>query len=547
MVGDPYMKSALVTLAAAVAFASTARTALTEDSGVGGTPVAQGFQVIVTVSPPGGGSYQPMWRFDVAGTGGAMTQLSDIPASATDDPIGATFRNETELLVGNRHGMSGAGSISRFEFSSDLSTFTQLSTVTGGGLANVHQIALDYTRHELFAVDAAVNTVSRFSYDAAGDFTAIDVIPTSYDGRGVAVSPDGNTLYVSAIETPYIMRFARTASGFTEISPIVVAGGARMHYLKFRNGELFVGDITGAIHRIVFDPDGNPVQKSSLYDSPSPIDMAFSIDGAEMFVANHLVGALDRYLYDEPSDTWTLTSSMSTPPLGGIVTAFGALGGHAPLAADDFYAMTQAGSLDVAASGLLANDSDSDEDPLTVEVVAGPAHASSFAVAPDGSFTYVPLAYFHGEDSFTYRASDGEGYSETATVHITVSELGSQGFITGGGRLSQASGKCTFGFVAKARADGVRGRMEFQDHGAGLNVKSDVMDLVSTTSATDGYFGGTCSVNGVSGYSFFVEVHDRDRAAGDDEFAIWVFDDEGGLVDAAGGSLEGGNVVIHGD
>src|SRR5262249_22029364 len=38
----------------------------------------------------------------------------------------------------------------------------------------------------------------------------------------------------------------------------------------------------------------------------------------------------------------------------------------------------------------------------------------------DGSFTYTPDANFNGTDSFTYKASDGERDSGTATVSITV-------------------------------------------------------------------------------------------------------------------------------
>ena len=75
-----------------------------------------------------------------------------------------------------------------------------------------------------------------------------------------------------------------------------------------------------------------------------------------------------------------------------------------PLATDDFYGMNQGSSLSVPSPGILVNDSDPDEDPLTVELVTGPAHASSFQLNPNGSFSYTPPPYFYGEDTFTYRA-----------------------------------------------------------------------------------------------------------------------------------------------
>ena len=38
----------------------------------------------------------------------------------------------------------------------------------------------------------------------------------------------------------------------------------------------------------------------------------------------------------------------------------------------------------------------------------------------DGSLQYTPNPNFHGADSFTYRASDGQAESDPATVNITV-------------------------------------------------------------------------------------------------------------------------------
>jgi Ca2+-binding RTX toxin-like protein len=59
-------------------------------------------------------------------------------------------------------------------------------------------------------------------------------------------------------------------------------------------------------------------------------------------------------------------------------------------------------------------------DPLTAQLAAGPTHAGSFALNPNGSFTYVPDEDFVGTDTFTYRASDGQSTSNLATVTITV-------------------------------------------------------------------------------------------------------------------------------
>jgi MYXO-CTERM domain-containing protein len=61
---------------------------------------------------------------------------------------------------------------------------------------------------------------------------------------------------------------------------------------------------------------------------------------------------------------------------------------------------------------------DVDGDSLSYVVVSGPAHGTLSGTAPD--LTYTPVTNYHGEDSFTFRASDGSLASQVATVTLTV-------------------------------------------------------------------------------------------------------------------------------
>lgn len=97
------------------------------------------------------------------------------------------------------------------------------------------------------------------------------------------------------------------------------------------------------------------------------------------------------------------------PPLGNPPTAN----------ADGSYATAKDAILRVAKPGVLANDTDPGGAGLTATVVASPAFGQVF-LAPDGSFTYAPLLGYAGQDTFTYRASDGVLGSDPATVTITV-------------------------------------------------------------------------------------------------------------------------------
>ena len=72
----------------------------------------------------------------------------------------------------------------------------------------------------------------------------------------------------------------------------------------------------------------------------------------------------------------------------------------------DAYAVNEDSSLSVPAPGVLGNDSDPNGQPLTAQLVSGPAHGT-LTLNPNGSFTYTPAANYYGPDEFWYRASDG--------------------------------------------------------------------------------------------------------------------------------------------
>src|SRR5206468_1964941 len=89
---------------------------------------------------------------------------------------------------------------------------------------------------------------------------------------------------------------------------------------------------------------------------------------------------------------------------------------------DDSYTLGEDTTLNVAAPGVLANDSDVDGDTLSAILVSQPSHGS-LSFNNNGSFSYTPVANYHGTDSFTYKANDGQADSGIATVSLAIGGL----------------------------------------------------------------------------------------------------------------------------
>jgi hypothetical protein len=92
----------------------------------------------------------------------------------------------------------------------------------------------------------------------------------------------------------------------------------------------------------------------------------------------------------------------------------------APLARNDFYAMIKGGTLNAAAPGVLANDSDPDiGDSIVASKFATPS-VGALAGNLDGSFSYTPPPDFTGMAKFAYLARDASGLTSKAAGFVAI-------------------------------------------------------------------------------------------------------------------------------
>ena len=125
-------------------------------------------------------------------------------------------------------------------------------------------------------------------------------------------------------------------------------------------------------------------------------------DGTFVYSPNGYVGTYDFFEY-------TLTDGVNTSNTAYVYIAVYTV----PVANDDVYTTLVGQELDVAAAnGVLANATNADGNPLTAQLVNGPANGT-LTFNTDGSFSYVPNRGFYGTDTFTYTAVNGGVISNT--------------------------------------------------------------------------------------------------------------------------------------
>ncbi len=93
-----------------------------------------------------------------------------------------------------------------------------------------------------------------------------------------------------------------------------------------------------------------------------------------------------------------------------------------PVAADDTATVDEGGSVDITASTLLANDTDSDNATLTVSAVGSAVNGTASLSTDKTTVTYVHDGSETTTDSFTYTVSDGAA-TDTGTVTVTVTPV----------------------------------------------------------------------------------------------------------------------------
>ncbi len=158
------------------------------------------------------------------------------------------------------------------------------------------------------------------------------------------------------------------------------------------------------------DADGDALT-AVLVDQPQHGTLQWAADGSFVYVPAAGYTGPDEFTY-RATDGLADTIAVVSIRVGGENVR--------PTATNDVYRLDAGGQITIDnEDGVLANDSDANDDPLSAILYRGPQHGT-LTLNSDGSFQYTPAAGFSGLDSFLYRASDSNLKSRLAVVSLRV-------------------------------------------------------------------------------------------------------------------------------
>ena len=257
--------------------------------------------------------------------------------------------------------------------------------------------------------------------DNDGD-TLTAVLVTDVTNGVLALSSDGSFTYTPNLNFSGVDTFTYTANDGDDDSAIttVTLTIASSNDTPVATDDAFNIDedttlLAGALTGVLVndnDADGDPLTAAVVLGTTNGT-LNFNNDGTFDYTPDPGFNGVDSFTYqanDGLLDSNTATVTITVNSVEDL-----------PVGVDDAYGGPEDTAIVITApSGVLANDSDGDGDPLTAVLVADVSNGS-LALSADGSFTYTPNLNFNGVDSFTYTANDGDDDSAITTVTLTIS------------------------------------------------------------------------------------------------------------------------------
>jgi VCBS repeat-containing protein len=289
--------------------------------------------------------------------------------------------------------------------------------------------------------------------------TAVNTVPTASNAtvtlpedsvaagnlNTLATDTDGDTLTFSAASQPQHGVLLLNADGSYSYQPVANFNGTDSfnYTVTDADGSSRTATLTFTVTPVYDAPVATtPINNFSANDSTSVnVNVASHFSSADNLPFTYSASNLPNGLSIDPNTgliTGTLNSSASSQAPGGSYTVTVTANDGTTnvsqtftLTAVNTVPTTSNASVTLAEDGTATGDlklagqgqaADADGDTLTFTTVTAPAHGQ-LTLNANGTYSYSPAANFNGTDSFTYRVSDPDGGSTTATLTFTVTPV----------------------------------------------------------------------------------------------------------------------------
>jgi uncharacterized repeat protein (TIGR01451 family) len=276
----------------------------------------------------------------------------------------------------------------------------------------------------LFSAQPALSANGTLSYTPAHDATGSAVVTVTVQDNGGTANGGVDTSAPQTFSIT-IAQFVANLDLVQSANPSEVAPGQPVTYtLVFNNvgpslaAGVQLADIVPAnLISVTYISSGAVITPTGLNSYTWQVADLAPGAGGLITITGVLNGGARGSVF---TNTATITTTTADANLGNNSSAVGVtVANAAPVAVGDYYTLSANASLAVTAPGVLANDSDANDDVLTATLVAGPS-TGNLALQANGAFTYTPPPGYTGQVTFTYEANDGQAESNPVTVTLTV-------------------------------------------------------------------------------------------------------------------------------
>lgn len=354
-----------------------------------------------------------------------------------------------DLRAGSPDGQDRLFSIERIQFSDGIFKLVDLIQANVAPVAQNDVLTLAETagRTEITSILLANDG------DADGDPLAVSSVQgVSAMGATVSIGPDGKVSYDSGDIFADLEHGETATDSFTytvtdgnghvsTATATVTIAGVTQNQAPLAVDDTFglnedagATDVTASLLVNDGDPDGDAIQISAVQGvSDKGAIVTLGPDGKVVYNAGKIFIHLEEGEKAADSFTYTITDSKGLTSAATTTVIISGMSpqNSAPVAVNDLLALAEdAGKTDLTAL-ILANDTDSDEDKLTVtSVQAVTAKGAAVTVDATGKVLYDAGAIFSyldtgqtATDSFTYTVTDADGATSTATVTLKIGGL----------------------------------------------------------------------------------------------------------------------------